>query len=317
MKKYALSALALLGVALVVGGFIYRSAPTAGVPELDVHCAAGLKKPMELIAAEFLKDYGVQAKINYGGSSSLLSSIRISKKGDLLLAADQSTMDDAQRLGLVQEVIPVVIQKLVVAVAKGNPKEIQQLSDLLRDDVRLGLVNAESASAGKVARRVLGDDWERLLAKATVTKPTVTDLAGDLSLGTLDAAIIWDSTASQFKNLEAITIPQLASAQEVASIGVLTSAKDPARALQMARYLAAPETGGSILTATGFQPTGGDKWSEGERLLAHRRDQKERFEEAGFRWRGNGPTILSKDIEVPPWLKRPTGQFDDVQENRE
>jgi len=43
-----------------------------------------------------------------------------------------------------------------------------------------------------------------------------------------------------------------------------------------------------------------------ERLLAHLTAHRERFESAGFQWRGDQPAIRSDKIEVPPWL-RPNG----------
>ena len=146
-----------------------------------------------------------------------------------------------------------------IAVGAGNPKGIHALADLLRDGVGVALANPEAASIGKVTKAVLGENYAALAAHAKVTKPTVTEIANDLKLGAVDAAIIWDATAHTF-GLESVEVPEFSTRVENASVAVLSSAGQPAQALRFARYLAAPEKGGAIFQANGFTPAGGDKW---------------------------------------------------------
>jgi ABC-type molybdate transport system substrate-binding protein len=100
-------------------------------------------------------------------------------------------------------------------------------------------------------------------------KPTVTDIASDLSIGTVDVAIVWDSTVPQFKGIEAVEIPSLAAHIENASAAVLAVSKQPSAALRFARYLAAPEKGGAIFMRHGFQTAGGDKWAAKPELILY------------------------------------------------
>ena len=65
------------------------------------------------------------------------------------------------------------------------------------------------------------------------------DLRGKLA-GAVDAAIIWDSTVPQFKELEAVEVPELTKHRENASAAVVTFTKQPQEALKFARYLSAP-----------------------------------------------------------------------------
>jgi len=139
---------------------------------------------------------------------------------------------------------------------------------LLRSDVRVALANPEAASIGRVTKATLstikvdqGTFWDRLAAKATVMKPTVTEIAADLSLGAVDAAITFDSTIGQFGKLEAIEVSPLKEKVETAAAAVLASCEQPATALKFARFLCAPEKGGGLFKAHGFTPAGGDAWA--------------------------------------------------------
>jgi len=268
MKK--LAALLLLLAAFLGGVAVYqrRSAPQAGTTTLTVYCAAGLKKPVEAAAAQYRQEAGVEVRLQFGGSGTLLSSLRVAKQGDVYIAADDGSVADARKADLVREVLPVAVQRPVIAVRPGNPKSIRAVSDLLRDDVKVALANPEAASISRVSRAALGETWEKLAAHAAVMKQTVSEIASDLNLGAVDAAIIWDSTVTQFK-LEAIPVPELAERQEKASACVLSFSAQPAAALRFARYLAAPEKGGAVFKSNGFTPAGGDAWADRPELILY------------------------------------------------
>ena len=89
----------------------------------------------------------------------------------------------------------------MIAVKNGNPLGIRTIDDLARPDVRAALANPEAASIGRVVKATLGERWRQLADKATVMKPTVTEIATDLSLGAVDAAIVWDAIVPQFPGL--------------------------------------------------------------------------------------------------------------------
>jgi len=267
MKKFTVIIAVLLALGLGALALFYRhSAKSAPGRTLTVYCATGIKKPVEAIAAVYRKELGVAAELQYGGTASLLSAIRVAKTGDLFVAADDAAIAEASRLGLIHEVLPLVRQTPVIAVAKGNPKGIRALDDLLKDGVRFALANPESASIGRVTKRVLAARWETFSAKAAVLKPTVMDIASDVTLGAVDAAIVWDSTAAQFPTLEAVPFTDVT---EIAGVAVLTACAQPAAALRFARYLTAPEKGAPIFTAQGFRPARGDQWSEKPKLVLY------------------------------------------------
>ena len=283
----------------------------SGPTTLTIYCAANLKKPVEAAAAEFKREFGTEVLLQFGGSGTLISQLRVAKRGDLYLAADDGSMNDARKFELVRETLPVARQHPVIAVRAGNPKNIRAIADLLRADVKVALANPEAASIGRVTKAVLSGVaavgsgagvppvaagvspantntsatgtvaktggtpaplpslWSQLAAHAAVMKPTVTEIASDLSLGAVDAAIVYDSTVPQFKGLEKIEVPEFAKREEVASIAVLTFCQQPAAALKFARYLAAPEKGGAIFKTNGFTPAGGDKWAAKPEMILY------------------------------------------------
>lgn len=228
---------------------------------LTVFCAAGMKKPVDEIAAAYQRETGTEVRLQFGGTGTLLSQLQIAKQGDLFIAADDGALADARKLGVTKEELQLVKQKPVIAVAKGNPKQVDGIAALKKPELKLALANPEAASIGRVTKKLLGTEWDALAAKAAVMKPTVTEIAADLSLGAVDAAIVWDSTVSQFKGLEAVSPPEFAKHDEYATAAVLSSSTQPAEALRFARYLAAPEKGGAIFQKLGFQNVPGDKWT--------------------------------------------------------
>ncbi|MCA9151146.1 MAG: molybdate ABC transporter substrate-binding protein [Planctomycetales bacterium] len=237
-----------------------------GVHELLLHCAAGTRAPIEKVVAAYREDYGVAVQLNYGGSNTLLSQIEVSHTGDLFLSADESYTDAAVERGLVREVLPLATIRPVIAVKRGNPKQIATLSDLLRDDVVVALGNPDQAAIGKMTRELLtaSGDWQALeshVRKSGVFKPTVPEVANDIKLGSADAGIVWNTTVAMYDELAAIDVDELASGGSQVTIGVLTSSTAPTEALRFARYLAARDKGLAYLTDAGYEVIDGDKWA--------------------------------------------------------
>jgi len=256
--KYIISFLAVIAVGLGIVVWFHSGSNSSGAHgALAVYCAASLKKPVEAIAAEFQKEHGWAVTLQYGGSASLLSTARVSQTGDLFLSADDGTIADARKNGLIGEVIPLVKQRPVIMTPKGNPKNIRALDDLLKPGVRLALANPESASISRVLRKALGERWQPLASHATVFKPTVMDVASDAALGSVDAAIVWDSVVPQFAGAEMVNVAEFEKLEENASVALLKSSKQPAEALRLAHYMASSEKGGKVFVKNGYRLAGG------------------------------------------------------------
>lgn len=261
------------GVLTLLGAMLFSMSDpgdTANAKTLMLYCAAGVSPVVDAVVADYEKEYGVKVQVQPGGSTTLLSQLGAAKMGDLYIAADMNYIRLAREKGLLKESIPIGKVRPVIAVSKGNPKNITSIDDLLRDDVKT-VLGSEQAAIGRKTRKLLeaSGDWEKLNAHVTETgtfKPTVPAVANLVKLGTIDAAIIWDTTV-KMKNyashLEAVEVPELNEGLSDVVIGVLTSSgeKTPS-ALKFARYLTAKDKGLQQFAAAGYTVAKGDKWVE-------------------------------------------------------
>lgn len=231
---------------------------------LMVYCAASNRAVLEAIRQEYETECGRRVDMQYGPSQTLLSSLEISRSGDLFLPADDSFLKLALDKELVDEVLPIARMQAVIAVPKGNPKNIQSFQDLLRDDVRLVQASAEAAAIGKLTREVLvkADLWQQLDQATEGYRTTVTDVANDLLVGAADAGIVYDAVLATYPDLESVAIPELSAANSQVSVGVLKSTPQSAAALHFARYLTAADRGLQQYRKLGFQVTDGDRWAD-------------------------------------------------------
>lgn len=234
-----------------------------------LYCAAGLKPAVAEIALEYSQKYNVDVQVQYGGSGTLLSNIRVAKRGDLYLAADQSYIQNARDYDLINEDQPVAFLKPVIAAKKGNPKNVTSLQDLLRDDVNVAIANPDAASIGRLTEKMFTNFglWEKLQKNIKVFKPTVNDVANDIKIGSIDAGIIWDATGNQYPGIENISLPQFENYREQVTLAVLKTAKKPQQALRYLRYLSAQDKGLLAFKKFGYETIQGDLWEEKPNLV--------------------------------------------------
>jgi molybdenum ABC transporter molybdate-binding protein len=258
-----------LAAFVAIAFLLLRSAKEGPAPDAPilVYCAAGIRQPVE--AAE--KSFGRKVELQYGGSQTLLANAEVSRKGDLFIAADDSYVKLARDKGLAAESIPLARQVPVLAVAKGNPKKIRSIDDLLRPDVKLSQANPDAAAIGKLVRQTLDKKgkWAAIKEKTLVFKPTVNDVANDLKLGAVDAVFVWDAIVRQYPELERVDVPELAGVKAEVTAVVLKSSTAPAAALRFARYLAAKDKGQLEFAKSGYDPVDGDAWEETPQVLLY------------------------------------------------
>jgi molybdenum ABC transporter molybdate-binding protein len=231
---------------------------------LFVYCAAGMKVPMEKIARDYEREYGVPVRLSYEGSQTLLANLEVTKHGDLYLPADDSYLEIARAKGLLDETIPLAEMHAVLGVKAGNQGNFRSLDDAMRDRVKLAQANPDAAAVGKLARAALREQgkWDDFTKRIVVYTPTVNDVANDILLGTVDAGIVWNATVAQFHGLEAVELPELEKVKARVTVGVLRSSTQPAAALRFARYVAARDRGLKEFAGKGFAVVDGDEWAE-------------------------------------------------------
>ena len=272
MNLSTLLVLAFLLLAILIGLLVLgtRDVNRDDVPQLLLYCAAGLRYPMEPIVEQYRQEYGVDVRVQYGGSQSLLSQLEVSRTGDLFLAADDSYLAVAQENGLIAETIPLAVMRPVLVLgphAQEVPASIASFwnsngalpAAIRRRRHRLGHANMPGGL------RPVGQ-FEQQVTHAGVFKATVNDVANDVKLGSVDAGIVWDATAAQYPELRVVRVPELDGASSKVDIGILESTKNPTAALHFARYVAACDRGLKQFAASHFEVVEGDIWEDVPRI---------------------------------------------------
>lgn len=245
--------------ALVALWLLLPGPPAGGGAEqaITLYCASGLRAPIEQIAEAYRRERGVAVRIQYGGSNTLLSQLQIARDGDLYLPADDSYLELARGKGLINGVTIIASMKVVVGVARGNPRQVDSLDDLL--SLRVAVGNPDQAATGKIVREQLRKtgEWASLRRRVQaegVFKPTVGEVANDIAIGAVDAGIVWEATAMQYNEIDAVYLPEFSDAKADVGVGLLLSSKQSALAEDFVRYLlSAPSR--AVLRATGYNPT--------------------------------------------------------------
>ena len=162
---------------------------------------------------------------------------------------------------------------IMLAVSKGNPKNLRTLSDLAQPGLKIGICNAQQSTLGYMTRGMLKDAGllDSVMKNVCSQVPTADLLVNQLRTGSLDAAIVYDVNAKPAA--EHIDTMPIKHAGAKAAQPFAVAAKSPNARLA-------------------------------GRLLAFMRANRERFEKAGFHWRGDETAVASKDIVVPDYLKK-------------
>ncbi len=272
----------ILGVSvvalIVLVGLLRYNSPNQqelGRDRLYIYCAAGIREPFQAIADEYQKQYRVQIETSFEGSGKLLGEIQAGQQGDLFLAGDSTYLDDAQKLGFVEERAPIASQKPCLVWRKGfegapnGNDEAAVWSSVLQAGVKLSLAEPKVAAISRVASRTLEKEthggkplWDQLVAHAIVTRQTVNEVANDVHAGVVDVGLVWDATARQYPDLMVTSIPSLQNASERIEIGVLKYCQQSTRALHFLRYLTAKDRGLNRFAEKGYEVVQGDVWEE-------------------------------------------------------
>jgi len=140
---------------------LLASAPAAArggkpaAPEIVVYAAASLRDVLEEIAPRGEEAAGALLVFNFGASNDLARQIEAGNKADVLFSADESSMDEVARAGLVElgSRRSLLSNRLVVVTPKDTPPDIRSPRDLLGPGVRrVALADPRAVPAGKYAR---------------------------------------------------------------------------------------------------------------------------------------------------------------------
>ncbi len=153
------------------------------------------KPAMEEAATEFEKTTGIKVYLNFSGSGTVLSQMKLSNRGELYIPGSPDYMALAENDGVIE---PESVKKIAylipaILVQHGNPKNIHTLSDLARPGIKVGLGNPEAVCVGLYAVEIL--DYNNLLqavGRNVITyAESCSKTASLLVLKKVDAVIGW------------------------------------------------------------------------------------------------------------------------------
>lgn len=174
-----------------------------------IYCASGLRSPIEQLVAEFNRRSETQFEIvRTGGSGELAGQIKtehetnVARRADLYITADEYLLSRLHQQGIVVNPTPFARQSAVIAVPYSSDLRVSDLSELLSiPNLRIG-VASEQAAIGRLTRQIAKREGqlERLEHQKTTDSENVMILAQALVAGSLEAAVVWDTTVSQINS---------------------------------------------------------------------------------------------------------------------
>lgn len=145
-------------------------------------------------------------RYSYAGSNALVAQLRDGAHADVLITASRSTMKAAIANGSVAgQPVLIARNRLVLAVADTNPADVSSLDDLADPAKVIGLC-APEVPCGALAATAL--DSLGVVAAPDTLEPNVRALANKISLGEIDAGLIYRTDALALK-LQTVEVPGL------------------------------------------------------------------------------------------------------------
>ena len=232
------------------------SAPASGAAlsgTLKVDAAASLKKTFDVLGAEFEKENpGVKISLSYDGSAVLATQIIGGAPVDVFASADNKNMTKVTDAKLITtKPIEFATNTLQIAVAKGNPKKIENLKDLTDPGLKVVLCQ-DAQPCGAAAQTALK------AAGITVTpvsqEQSVTAVLTKVESGDADAGLVYktDVLGSGGK-VDGVDFAESAQAVNHYPIAPLDAAPNAAATKAFIALVPGP-TGQKVLADAGFGP---------------------------------------------------------------
>ena len=272
-----ISAFTLMGlIVLFFGGCGSKKAEP-----LLCYVGGTMRPAMEEIAGIYEKKTGQKVNLDFADSGQLLIRIETMRRGDIYVCHDPF-LGSLKKKGLCRDAWTIAAIKPMIAVPKGNPKNIRGIMDLARPGLRLGLTDEFYSTCGHINKIMFEKSGaQELIERNIITRTrTGSEVANAVYIGNIDAAIVWNAVIYLRRDkLDAVKIePEFYPDPEVdvvtsATFGVidlsnisvtlatLECSKQPEKARAFAEFVA-NSTGRNIFRKHGFSPASPDEKNE-------------------------------------------------------
>jgi molybdate transport system substrate-binding protein len=218
---------------------------------VTVFAASSLTESFNEIASAFSTEYpDAKVTLNFGASSDLVTQISQGAPADVFASADAANMkkvtDASENSG---DPVTFAKNQLEIIVARGNPKKITGVADLVNPD--LIVVNCDPAvPIGKYSAQVLTNAGVTVTPKSL--EQNVKGIVTKVTAGEADAGIVYqtDVTAAGSK-AEGVVIPASINVMATYPIVAIKAAPNAAGAAAFVAFVASAQ-GQKILAGTGF-----------------------------------------------------------------
>ncbi len=241
----------LIAGALLIAGCT-TTQPGSTQAGILVYAGAGLKAPLDEIGPLFTQKYGINVQYTYGGAGTLVSQMNLSRKGDVFMPGSTVEFQTAKDQGLVTTNQLVAYHVPVIAVQKGNPKNITSLKDFARPGLKIALGDVNATAIGKAGAKMFNKlNITAAVEKNIITRtPTINELTVIMNLGQADAALLTLDQINPDK-MDAITIPLSDNAVLITPIGATAFTHNADAANKFVNFVASDE-GKAIFAKYGF-----------------------------------------------------------------
>ncbi|MGZ8288508.1 MAG: molybdate ABC transporter substrate-binding protein [Telluria sp.] len=236
---------------------LLASAGPALAADLVVSAASSLTNAFKDIAQAYEAQYpGSKISFNFGASGALLQQLAKGAPVDVFAAADQESMDLAQRKGLVRPADrrDFARNTLVVVVPAATTRTIGQLAHLAGPNItRIAIGNPASVPAGRYARHALEGArlWPAIQPKA-ITTQNVRQSLDYVARGEVDAGFVFATDAAIMKDKVRLAFEVPLDTPIRYPAAALAGGANAAEARRFVGYLMSP-AGQAILARHGFR----------------------------------------------------------------
>ncbi|MBS1692781.1 MAG: molybdate ABC transporter substrate-binding protein [Actinobacteria bacterium] len=240
------------------GGESSSSETTSGSPEsssaegqIMVFAAASLKSTFTEIGEQFkTENPGASVEFSFAGSSDLVTQLTQGAPADVFASADTRNMDKAVQADLITgQPVDFATNTLTIAVAPGNPKNIQSLQDLTKPGINV-VICAPPVPCGGATKTV--EEASGVTLSPVSEETSVTDVLNKVTTGQADAGLVYVTDAiGAGDKVTAVDFPQAAEAVNTYPIAVLSQSKH-AELAQKFVDLVTGESGQKVLNKAGF-----------------------------------------------------------------
>ncbi len=260
-KRTSIFVLSLLfPVTSLVGACLTKSSDGETKQVIHVLSGAGLINPMDELKTAFEEKHRIKVVTQYGGAGELMGQLAMERDGDVFIPGASKYVEDASKKGWIEKgtVIGIVKHIPVIAVAYGNPRHIKTLEDLAQPGMRIALGDPDACAIGRLANAILlkNNLKDKLAPRIKVSAPTVNQLLLYVTLGQVDAAIIWEDMSSWSKSRQKLSIVAISADKNIEktiSTAVIARSRNPELARKFNAFVDS-DTGHQIWRKWGFHP---------------------------------------------------------------